>query len=68
VTILHKIHYSIEVPSSLLCEYCGGGGGGGGGGGMLGSLLDDQQLVKFINIFQPGSSLVRQFIFNLQLW
>ena len=31
------------------------------------SLLDDQQLVKFINIFQPGSRLVRQYIFNLQL-
>ena len=31
------------------------------------SLLDDQQLVKFINIFQPGSRLVRQFICNLQL-
>ena len=31
------------------------------------SLLDDQQLVKFINIFQPGSRLVRQFIFDLQL-
>jgi hypothetical protein len=31
------------------------------------SLLDDQQLVKFINIFQPGSRLVRQFIFNIQL-
>jgi hypothetical protein len=31
------------------------------------SLVDDQQLVKFINIFQPGSRLVRQFIFNLQL-
>jgi hypothetical protein len=28
---------------------------------------DDQQLVNFINIFQPGSRLVRQFIFNLQL-
>ena len=27
----------------------------------------DQQLVKFINIFQSGSRLVRQFIFNLQL-
>ena len=24
------------------------------------SLVDDQQLVKFINIFQPGSRLVRQ--------
>ena len=24
------------------------------------SLEDDQQLVKFINIFQPGSRLVRQ--------
>ena len=32
-----------------------------------GSLVDDQQLVKFINIFEPGSTLVRQFIFNLQL-
>ena len=32
-----------------------------------GSLVDDQQLVKLINIFQPGSRLVRQFIFNLQL-
>ena len=31
------------------------------------SLVDDQQLVKFINKFQPGSRLVRQFIFNLQL-
>ena len=31
------------------------------------SLVDDQQLVKFINIFQPGSRLVRQFIFNHQL-
>ena len=31
------------------------------------SLLDDQQLIKFINIFQPGSRMVRQFIFNLQL-
>jgi hypothetical protein len=31
------------------------------------SLVDDQQLVKFINIFHPGSRLVRQFIFNLQL-
>ena len=31
------------------------------------SLVDDQQLVKFINIFQPSSRLVRQFIFNLQL-
>ena len=31
------------------------------------SLVDDQQLVKFIIIFQPGSRLVRQFIFNLQL-
>ena len=31
------------------------------------SLVDNQQLVKFINIFQPGSRLVRQFIFNLQL-
>jgi hypothetical protein len=31
------------------------------------SLVDDQQLVKFINIFQPGSRLVRQFIFNLQV-
>ena len=31
------------------------------------SLWGDQQLVKFINIFQPGSRLVRQFIFNLQL-
>jgi hypothetical protein len=31
------------------------------------SLLGVQQLVKFINIFQPGSRLVRQFIFNLQL-
>jgi hypothetical protein len=31
------------------------------------SLLDDQQLIKFINIYQPGSRLVRQFIFNLQL-
>ena len=31
------------------------------------SLLDDQQLVKFINIFQHVSRLVRQFIFNLQL-
>ena len=29
--------------------------------------MNDQQLVKFINIFQPGSRLVRQFIFNLQL-
>jgi hypothetical protein len=28
------------------------------------SLVDDQQLVKCINIFQPGSRLVRQFIFN----
>ena len=26
------------------------------------SLVDDQQLVKFINIFQPCSRLVRQFI------
>ena len=26
------------------------------------SLVDDQQLVKFINIFQPGGRLVRQFI------
>jgi hypothetical protein len=32
------------------------------------SLVDDQQLVKFINIFQPGIILVRQFIFNLQLF
>ena len=31
------------------------------------SLVDDQQLVKFINIFQHGSRLVRLFIFNLQL-
>jgi hypothetical protein len=31
------------------------------------SLWGDQQLVKFINIFQFGSRLVRQFIFNLQL-
>jgi hypothetical protein len=31
------------------------------------SLVDDQQLLKFINIFQPGSRLVRLFIFNLQL-
>ena len=31
------------------------------------SLLDDQQLIKDINIFLPGSRLVRQFIFNLQL-
>jgi hypothetical protein len=27
------------------------------------SLVDDQQLVKFINISQAGSRLVRQFIF-----
>ena len=31
------------------------------------SLVDDQPLVKCINIFQPGSRLGRQFIFNLQL-
>ena len=31
------------------------------------SLVDDQPLVKCINKFQPGSRLVRQFIFNLQL-
>jgi hypothetical protein len=31
------------------------------------SLVDDQQLLKFINIFQPGNRLVRQFIFNPQL-
>ena len=31
------------------------------------SLVDDQQLVKYINIFQPGSKLVRQFIFIFQL-
>ena len=28
------------------------------------SMVDDQQLVKFIIIFQPGSRLVRQFVFN----
>jgi hypothetical protein len=28
------------------------------------SRVDDQQLVKCINIFQPGSRLVRQFVFN----
>ena len=26
------------------------------------SLVDDQQLVKFINIFQPGSRLVRSYL------
>ena len=49
VTILHEIHYSIEVPKTkqngLLVsnrvlqhysEYCGGSGGGDGGDNMLG--------------------------------
>jgi hypothetical protein len=31
------------------------------------SQSNDEELVKCINIFQPGSRLVRQFIFNLQL-
>ena len=31
------------------------------------SLVDDQPLVKCINIFQSGNRLVRQFIFKLQL-
>jgi hypothetical protein len=78
VTILHKIHYSIEVPKKthqktnywfskynrVLHHYFEMYQRSYSVINRRRSLVDDQQLVKFINKFQPGSRLVRQFISN----